>query len=1312
MPTYTASEWSRSASGTTRKFRNYVTYTWEPNYSATQSRLIITAAGIVKTSGNQTEIVSGSTSSVKIVCNGVTKTYSTTAKKELDSAAPQYWNLKGTAADYIFYINKTTAQRNITVSVSGGITKPSAWYGTSSGSFTVTQPSSIFYNVTYDANGGTGAPANQIKYNNTALTLSSVIPTKPKYDFLYWNGDDGNTYQPSSVVSASYNDDLALTAEWRESYIAPEFSQMIAYRVDNDATGSNPSVSNSSTRGFVKFILQRGSGYDLDSISVKFGDNTPQTVPSSQIVVGQTQTTVYAYSNVGDCPSTSTINVEATVYVTDRASVQNTVTNATYISPEKILVDYAHDAIGFGCAATDSPSENGNFDCALDVNFTGALLHNGVPVEGGGGTTDYRALTNKPKINNVELSGDKTLDNLGIQSKITSTNKLSTSLISGLSPVATSNSYNDLNDKPTIPSEVTESTVSGWGFTKNTGDYSKPSGGIPKTDLDSSVQTSLGKADTAVQSLNVKFISDTTGVKYSDISTYLYEYDDIIIEIDGARYRFYYKDVDKHYFTSASEVGVRYATVDTSDNWRVTSVVTPTKTNTYSSTSTDVMTGVAVAQALGTVDVPTKTSDLVNDSGFMTESNVKFISDTTGVTYNDISTYLYQYDDIVIEINGNRYRFYYKDVDKHYFTSATEVGVAYATVDTSNQWSINSTVIPTKTNTYSATSTDVMTGVAVAQAVSGINVPTKLSELTNDSGFITENVTEVVESGEFPSKPFDDISSLLNSFDVVTIKFDGRTYRHLSSTSTNHTFSAVDNNNAYIIEYKLSSSGGTSWSKSSKSIPSTTNVYSATSTSAMTGKAVAQALETIDVPTNVSELNNDAGYITENIKLILDTTGVTFNDITSYVTTYDDIIVEKLGRRYRYYGKVDEQHYYFVTTSDTTLYYIYVSDSNSWGGGTRTVPTISNSYSSSSTSAMSGQAVAQALATISVPTKTSDLTNDSGFLVESDLSDVAFSGDYNDLTNQPTIPSETTVEQVLTSGTEIAKINNISLFAPQGGGGTGEVLGGKCVSLAGNAGEVTLSTSAANYLTGRCQTWQTSDNYEDVYEVSLNPATIKAKKKGMYLVTMSGYFTTNFTANDIIHINLERQQSGSTTWTVIGFAGYVGRVTNASWYQRVDCAGYISLDVGDTIRMTCYNQTGARGRINVNGSTNLQIMQLDAFVSSYDFVVEQGITNEWQWTKWNSGKYEAERCWNIGQATIGNSLTSYARASNVVEIAQPPHTLVSGYIETNLIGNTTNSGVSLERVGYNQFRLRKDGSSSVVLQNVMIGLRVVAGRWK
>ena len=73
-----------------------------------------------------------------------------------------------------------------------------------------------------------------------------------------------------------------------------------------------------------------------------------------------------------------------------------------------------------------------------------------------------------------------------------------------------------IKNKPTIPAAVTESTVSGWGFTKNTGTYSKPSTGIPKSDLASSVQTSLGKADTALQSYTEQYKGTVTGVKVND----------------------------------------------------------------------------------------------------------------------------------------------------------------------------------------------------------------------------------------------------------------------------------------------------------------------------------------------------------------------------------------------------------------------------------------------------------------------------------------------------------------------------------------------------------------------------------------------------------------------------------------------------------------------------------------------------------------------------------------------------------------------------------------------------------------------------
>ena len=75
-----------------------------------------------------------------------------------------------------------------------------------------------------------------------------------------------------------------------------------------------------------------------------------------------------------------------------------------------------------------------------------------------------------------------------------------------------------------IPSAVTESTISGWGFTKNSGTYSKPSGGIPASDLTTAVQTSLGKADTALQSFTetdpVFSASAAAGITSSDITNW------------------------------------------------------------------------------------------------------------------------------------------------------------------------------------------------------------------------------------------------------------------------------------------------------------------------------------------------------------------------------------------------------------------------------------------------------------------------------------------------------------------------------------------------------------------------------------------------------------------------------------------------------------------------------------------------------------------------------------------------------------------------------------------------------------------------
>lgn len=74
--------------------------------------------------------------------------------------------------------------------------------------------------------------------------------------------------------------------------------------------------------------------------------------------------------------------------------------------------------------------------------------------------------------------------------------------------------------KGELPEQVTESTVSGWGFTKNTGTYSKPSSGIPKDDLNDDIKDSLDKADTALQehqSLEGYARTEDIPIKISDL---------------------------------------------------------------------------------------------------------------------------------------------------------------------------------------------------------------------------------------------------------------------------------------------------------------------------------------------------------------------------------------------------------------------------------------------------------------------------------------------------------------------------------------------------------------------------------------------------------------------------------------------------------------------------------------------------------------------------------------------------------------------------------------------------------------------------
>ena len=75
------------------------------------------------------------------------------------------------------------------------------------------------YTVSFNANGGSGAPGRQTKYHFSTLTLSSTKPTRTGYTFLGWSTSStatSATYQSGSSFTS--NSDIILYAVWQQNY--------------------------------------------------------------------------------------------------------------------------------------------------------------------------------------------------------------------------------------------------------------------------------------------------------------------------------------------------------------------------------------------------------------------------------------------------------------------------------------------------------------------------------------------------------------------------------------------------------------------------------------------------------------------------------------------------------------------------------------------------------------------------------------------------------------------------------------------------------------------------------------------------------------------------------------------------------------------------------------------------------------------------------------------------------------------------------------------------------------------------------------
>ena len=102
------------------------------------------------------------------------------------------------------------------------------------------------YTVSYNANGGTGAPGNQTKYHGVSLTLSSTKPTRTGYTFNGWNTSAygyGTSYAPGGTYTGNAN--LTLYAQWTP----------VTYTVSYNANGGSGAPGNQTKTYGVDLIL-------------------------------------------------------------------------------------------------------------------------------------------------------------------------------------------------------------------------------------------------------------------------------------------------------------------------------------------------------------------------------------------------------------------------------------------------------------------------------------------------------------------------------------------------------------------------------------------------------------------------------------------------------------------------------------------------------------------------------------------------------------------------------------------------------------------------------------------------------------------------------------------------------------------------------------------------------------------------------------------------------------------------------------------------------------------------------------------------
>lgn len=154
----------------------------------------------------------------------------------------------------------TTYQPNQTINVGGDITLYAQWIK--------------HVTVSYNANGGSGAPSAQTTLMNYSMALSATTPTRSGYFFSGWNSasdGSGTTYQPNQTITVG--GDMTLYAQWIQavtiSYYKTADLNWAAATIYPNLTSETGPVSGNPN--YVHCAVSPPTGTSVSASSLDFG---------------------------------------------------------------------------------------------------------------------------------------------------------------------------------------------------------------------------------------------------------------------------------------------------------------------------------------------------------------------------------------------------------------------------------------------------------------------------------------------------------------------------------------------------------------------------------------------------------------------------------------------------------------------------------------------------------------------------------------------------------------------------------------------------------------------------------------------------------------------------------------------------------------------------------------------------------------------------------------------------------------------------------------------------------------------------------